>query len=191
MLKEIFSSATQKEQSNDNDDDNKEGDDDKEASKDNLKDDDVSNSGFSNGSCDEQANNTNHDKEMDNRESSQRVCTAKPLYNDELQLYGQSDTIALDVQFIKGVLPDLFAVLKFVKGDEDLVFNRIICHYFLKKLQVAESKQHKWWKQNCQAVQKSIDGRCTSVSNLIKCAFMGKFTQSCSDKNVYICLMNA
>jgi len=174
-------------QSDDDDADNKEGDDDKETSKDNLKDDDELNCRFSNGSSDEQANDTDHDIEMDNRESSQRVGTAKPLYNYELQLYGWSNTIALDVQFIKGVLPDLFAiVLKFLEGDEDLVFNGIICHYFLKKLQVVESKQHEWWKWNCQAVWKSINGRCTSVSNLIKCAFMGKFTQSCSDKKVYI-----
>jgi len=70
----------------------------------------------------------------------------KATVNDELQLYGQSNTIALDVQVIKGVLADLFAILTFLKGDKDLIFNRIICCYFLKKLQVAESKQHEWWK---------------------------------------------
>jgi len=40
----------------------------------------------------------------------------------------------MDVQLIKGVLPDLFAVLKFLESDKDLVFNGIICHYFIKKL---------------------------------------------------------
>jgi len=79
----------------------------------------------------------------------------------------------MDVQLIKGVLPDLFAVLKFLEGDDDLVFNGIICHYFVKKLQVVESKQYDWWKRNTNAVRKSIDGRRASVSNLIKQSFMG------------------
>ena len=79
----------------------------------------------------------------------------------------------MDIQLIKGVLPNLFAILKFLEGNDDLVFNGIICHYFVKKLQVAESKQHDWWKQNCHAIRKSINGRYASVSNLIKQSFMG------------------
>jgi len=76
--------------------------------------------------------------------------------------------VAMNVQLIKGVLPDLFVVLKFLESDNDLVFNGIICRYFIKKLQVAESKQNEWWKQNSNAVRKSIDGRHASISNLIK-----------------------
>jgi len=81
------------------------------------------------------------------------------------------------VQLIKGVLPDLFAVLKFLEGDDDLVYKGTICHYFFKKLQVAESKQYAWWKQNCHAVRKSIDGRHASVSNLTKQSFMGMYNK--------------
>jgi len=83
--------------------------------------------------------------------------------------------VAMDIQLIKGVLPDLFAVLKFLESDEVLFFNGIICCYFIKKLQVDEIKQHKWWKQNSHAVRKSIDGRCASISNLIKQSFMGTY----------------
>jgi len=77
------------------------------------------------------------------------------------------NTVVMDIQLIKGVLPDLFAVLKFLESDNNLVFNGI-CHYFIKKLQVVESKQNEWWKQNSNAVRKSIDGRCASIRNLIK-----------------------
>jgi len=59
-----------------------------------------------------------------------------------------------------------FAVLKFLESDD--VYNRIICCYFIKKLQIVESKQYEWWKQNSNAVRKLIDGRHASVSNLIK-----------------------
>ncbi len=79
----------------------------------------------------------------------------------------------MDVQLIKGVLPDLFAILKFLEGNDDLVFNGTICHYFIKILQVVESKQYDWWKRNSNAVRKSIDGKRASVSNLIKQSFMG------------------
>jgi len=50
------------------------------------------------------------------------------------------------MQLIKGILPDLFAVLKFLEGNDDLVYKGTICHYFFKKIQVAESKQYTWWK---------------------------------------------
>ncbi len=92
----------------------------------------------------------------------------KTSYEDELLHCGRNDTVVMDIQLIKGVLPDLFAVLKLLESNKDLIFNGIICHYFIKKLQVAESKQHEWWKQNSHAVRKSIDGKCASVSNLIK-----------------------
>jgi len=48
----------------------------------------------------------------------------------------------MDIQLIKGVLPDLFAVLKFLESDDDLAYNGIICCYFIKKLQVVESKHY-------------------------------------------------
>jgi len=102
------------------------------------------------------------------------MTAAKLLYQDELICNGRNNTVAMDVQLIKGVLPDLFAVLKFLESNDDLVFNGIICHYFIKKLQVVECKQYEWWKQNSNAVRKSIDGRHASVSNLIKQSFMGK-----------------
>ncbi len=97
------------------------------------------------------------------------------MYEEELLKHGQNDSVAIDVQLIKGVLPDLFAVLKFLEGNNDLAYNGIICHYFYKKLQIAESKHYKWWKRNSVAVQKSIDGRCASVSNLIKRSLMGMY----------------
>jgi len=130
--------------------------------------DNISKSGYSNGSDGEQQSTINNN-DRDNKDDSKQVTNdTKPLYEDELEKHGQSDTVAMDVQLIKGVLPDLFAVLKFLESDNDLVFDGIICHYFLKKLQVAESKKLEWWKRNCNAVQKSIDGRQASVSNLIK-----------------------
>jgi len=48
----------------------------------------------------------------------------------------------MDIQLIKGVLPDLFAVLKFLESNNDLVYNGTICHYFIKKSQIAETKQY-------------------------------------------------
>ena len=103
----------------------------------------------------------------------------KPLYQDELLVHGWTDSVALDVQLIKGVFPDLFAVLKFFEGNNDLVYKGTICHYFFKKLQVAESKQYAWWKRNCHAVRKLIGGRHASVSNLIKWSFMGMYNKMC------------
>jgi len=79
----------------------------------------------------------------------------------------------MDIQLIKGVLPDLFAVLKFLESNDDLAYNGIICCYFFKKLQIVKSKCYKWWKRNSVAVRKSIDGRHASVSNLIKRSLMG------------------
>jgi len=35
----------------------------------------------------------------------------------------------------------------FEKSDDNLVFNGIICCYFVKKLQVVESKMYEWWKR--------------------------------------------
>jgi len=83
----------------------------------------------------------------------------KLLYEDELLCCGRNDMVAMDIQLIKGVLPDLFAVIKFLDSDKDLVFNGIICCYFIKKLPVDELKQHKWWKENRHPVRKSNDGR--------------------------------
>jgi len=91
--------------------------------------DDISNSGFSNGSYNEQNGLANNSKQSNGRESIKQT-TDKPLYEDELQEHGRSDTVALDMQLIKGVLPDLFAILKFLESDDDLVFNGIICCYF-------------------------------------------------------------
>jgi len=62
------------------------------------------------------------------------------------------------------------------KSDDDLVFNGIICRYFVKKLQVVESKMYEWWKRNVNAVRKLIDGRRASVSNLFKQSFMGTYS---------------
>ncbi len=89
----------------------------------------------------------------------------KPEYQEELLKHGQNDSVAMDIQLIKGVLPDLFAVLKFLESNDDLVYNGTICHYFIKKLQIAETKQHEWWTQNSHAIRKLIDGRHASVSN--------------------------
>jgi len=118
---------------------------------------------------------------MNNNEDNESLMerrSVKPLYHDDLVNTGRNDTVAMDVQLIKGVLPDLFAVLKFLESDDDLVFNGIICRYFIRKLQVVEDKQYEWWKRNSNAVRKSIDGRRASVSNLIKKSFMGKLCKA-------------
>jgi len=44
----------------------------------------------------------------------------KPLYEELLSKHGQNDSVAINIQLIKGVLPDLFAVLKFLDSDDDL-----------------------------------------------------------------------
>jgi len=137
---------------------------------------DISKSGFSDESDGEEQSVTNND-DVNNKEHSRRQTNdSRPEYEDELERHGRSDTVAMDVQLIKGVLPELFAVLKFLESDDDLVFDGIICRYFLKKLQVAESKKLEWWKRNSNAVRKSIDGRRASVSNLIKKTLMGMYT---------------
>jgi len=113
--------------------------------------------------CAEQNKHNNNDNS-----TSMKSMVGKPVYEEELLLHGQNDLVAMDIQLIRGVLMDLFAVLKFLESDDDLVYNGTICHYFIKKLHIAETKQYEWWKQNSNAVRKSNDGRRTSVSNLIK-----------------------
>ena len=148
----------------DDDDDNNKDDDDNDDDNNNGDKDDISQSGFSNGSTENKTyNNKNKNQHCHTGLSAENI-----LYEEELVCCSRNDTVVMDVQLIKGVLPDLFAVLKFLESDNDLVYNGIICHYFIKKLQVAESKQQDWWKQNCHAVRKLIDGRCASASNLVK-----------------------
>jgi len=89
----------------------------------------------------------NNDDCNNKEDPRQQTNNSKPEYEDELERHGQSDTVAMDVQLIKGVLPDLFAILKFLESNDDWVFDGTICCYFLKKLQVAESKKLEWWKR--------------------------------------------
>ena len=140
--------------------------------------DDISQSGFSNGSSEHSTTRKTYKNNDEDDDSLMEQHSAKPLYHNDLVNTGRNNTVAMDVQLIKGVLPDLFAVLKFLEGDDDLVFNGIICRYFIRKLQVIEDKQYEWWKQNSNAVRKSIDGRRASVSNLIKKSFMGKLCKA-------------
>ena len=65
-------------------------------------------------------------------DSAKQITVCKPLYEEELLKHGQNNSIAMDIQLIKGVLPDLFAVLKFLESDDDLAYSGIICCYFLK-----------------------------------------------------------
>jgi len=167
---------TQREPEDDDDDDDDDNDNDDKNDKDNNSNDDgVSTSGFSNGSSDKQTKCAEQNKHNNDDDStSMKSMVGKPVYEEELLLHGWNDSVAMDIQLIKGVLPDLFAVLKFLESDDDLVYNGTICCYFIKKLQIAETKQYEWWKRNSNAVRKSIDGRRASVSNLIKWSFMGK-----------------
>jgi len=48
------------------------------------------------------------------------------VYKDILLHHGRNDSIAIDIQLIKNVLTDLFAGLKFLESDDDLVYNGII-----------------------------------------------------------------
>jgi len=181
------SMTTQKHMNNEEnrDEDDEDEEDESEDENEDNNDDNLSNSGFSNASYDEWQNCVDYDEQNNNKQQDEtdfmerNTSVEKPLYWDELLVRGRTDTVASDVQLIKGVLPDLFAVLKFLEGDDDLVYKGTICRYFFKKLQVAESKQYTWWKQNCHAVRKSIDGRRASVSNLIKWSFMGTYNKTC------------
>jgi len=59
----------------------------------------------------------------------------------------------MDIQLIKSVLPDLFAVHKFLESDDNLVYNEILSSVITSlKLQVVESKQYVWWKRNSNEV---------------------------------------
>jgi len=55
-------------------------------------------------------------------DSQSQMTVGKPSYEDELLCCGRNDTVAMDIQLIKGVLPDLFVVLKLLENDDDLVF---------------------------------------------------------------------
>ena len=66
------------------------------------------------------------------KNGNNRQHNTKPLYEEELVEYGRSDSVVQDMQLIKGVLPDLFAVLKFLESDDNLVYKGTICHYFFK-----------------------------------------------------------
>jgi len=64
---------------------------------------------------------------IENQSGEQQInCFMKMNYKS----MGEVTLFAFDMQLIKGVLPDLFAVLKFLESDDDLVFHGIICRYF-------------------------------------------------------------
>jgi len=188
--------TTQKHMNNEEngDEDDEDEQDESEDENEDNNDDNLSNSGFSNASYDERRHCVEYDEQNNNERQDEtdfmerNTSVEKHSYQDELIVRGRTDTVASDVQLIKGVLPDLFAVLKFLEGDDDLVYKGTICRYFFKKLQVAESKQYTWWKRNCHAVRKSIDGRRASVSNLIKRSFMGTYNKTCQQTTT-ICIL--
>ena len=70
--------------------------------------------------------------QRERKNGNDRQHNTKPLYEEELEEYRRSDSVAQDMQLIKGVLPDLFAVLKFLESDDDLVYKGTICRYFFK-----------------------------------------------------------
>ncbi len=102
----------------------------------NESNDNKSRSGFSNGSSCHHTK-SKHYKNCVEDDSAKQVTVHKPMYEDELLKHRQNDSIAMDIQLIKGVLPDLFAVLKFLESDDDLAYNRIICHYFFKNYRLS------------------------------------------------------
>jgi len=114
---------------NDNDDDDDDDDDDDNDNDDNNDgdEDDISQSGFSNAST----KNESYINKNKNQHCQTGLSAKNVLYEDELVQCSRNNTVAMDVQLIKGVLPDLFAVLKFLESDDDLVFNGIICRYFI------------------------------------------------------------
>jgi len=61
-----------------------------------------------------------------------QITVCKPLYEEELLKHGQNDLASMDIQLVKGVLPDLFSGPKFLESDNDLVYNGIICVTYLK-----------------------------------------------------------
>jgi len=93
--------------------------------------DDVSQSGFSNANSKNQQNEETHNIRNKHKHLHIGLTAGKPLYEDELVCCGRNDTVTIDIQLIKGVLPDLIVVLKFLESYKDLVFNGIICCYFI------------------------------------------------------------
>jgi len=140
----------------DDEDNNDEDDNDREDDKHVPNGDDISNSGFLNGSYDEPHIHTDHNKEKGNQETNWQITASKPLYDVELEEYGRSDAVALDMQFIKGVLPDLFDILKFLESDDDLVFNGTICHYFFKNCRLLRVNIMNCGKRNSITVRKKL-----------------------------------
>jgi len=54
------------------------------------------------------------------------------MYEEELLQHGQNGSVAMDIQVMKGVLPDLFSVLQILESNDNLVYNGTICCYFIK-----------------------------------------------------------
>ncbi len=52
-----------------------------------------------------------------------QITVCKSMYEEELLKHGWNDSVAMDIQLIKGVLPDLFAILKFIESDDSLAYN--------------------------------------------------------------------
>jgi len=119
--------TTQKHMNNEEnrDEDDKDEEDESKDENEVNNDDNLSNSGFSNGSYDEWQNCVDYDKQNNNEQQDdtdfleRNTSVEKPSYRDELLLRGWTGSVASDVQLIKGVLPDLFTVLKFLEGDDD------------------------------------------------------------------------
>ena len=100
-----------------------------------------SRSGFSNGSSCHQNRSKQYNNWVEN-DSVKQITVCKPFYEEELLKHWRNDSVSVDIQLIKGVLPDLFAVLKFLESDDNLVYNGIICCYFFKKLQIVKSRYY-------------------------------------------------
>jgi len=60
-----------------------------------------------------------------------QITVQKPVYKDKLLKHGWNDSVAMDMQLIKGVLQDLVAIPKFLESNNKLAYNGIICYYFI------------------------------------------------------------
>lgn len=99
-------------------------------------------------------------------------------YVQDLVLQGRVSSPKENKQLIKGVLPTLFGVCKFLESNNDLEFNGTISKYFFHHLNIIPDQQEEWWKSCSNIVRKAIDNKRASVGTAVKKEFMSKYFES-------------
>ncbi len=99
-------------------------------------------------------------------------------YIKELTIQGRVATLQENKNLIRGVLPALFGVCKFLQSNNDLLFNGTISRYFIKHLNIGQDRRESWWLECKTLVRKAIDGKRASIGMAIRKEFI---SESCVD----------